>query len=86
MLWCIIVVMSFAAIVCSCLFVVVVVVATQHNPSDTKLQLEWIHNVAEMRLQQAEQDPSPNKLDPVISLLDRFSESIGASSEHHPLA
>jgi hypothetical protein len=43
-------------------------------PSDTKLQLGWIHSVAGMRLQQAEQDPSPTKMDPMISLVERFGK------------
>ena len=58
---------------------------SQHMPSDIKLQLSWIHNVAEMRLQQAEQDPSPSKMDPMVSLLERFGEQV-ACDKNRPIS
>ena len=48
----------------------------QHFPSDVELQLQWLHSVAEMRVQQVEQDPSPTKIEPLISLVDRISETL----------
>ena len=44
----------------------------QFFPGDRKLQLEWLHNVAEMRIQQAMQDPSPTKMEPLVALLDKL--------------
>ena len=47
-------------------------VLLQQFPSDIRLQLEWMHSVAEMQVQQAEQDPSPNKIEPLVALVDRL--------------
>lgn len=47
-------------------------VLLQHFSSDVRLKLEWMHSVAEMRIQQAEQDPSPNKIEPLVALVDRL--------------
>ena len=44
----------------------------QFFPRDRKLQLELLHNVAEMRIQQAMQDPSPTKMEPLVALLDKL--------------
>ena len=44
----------------------------QFFPGDRKLQLELLHNVAEMRIQQAMQDPSPTKMEPLVALLDKL--------------
>ena len=44
----------------------------QHFSSDIRLTLEWMHSVAEMKIQQAEQDPSPNKIEPLVALVDRL--------------
>ena len=51
----------------------------QHFPSDEELQIKWIHSVAEMRIQQAEQDPSPSKIDPVVAMVDRLGRRTKAA-------
>jgi DNA-dependent protein kinase catalytic subunit len=48
-------------------------------PGDSKLRLGWLHGVAEMGIQQAKQDPSPTKIEPLVALLDRL-ESAGKDS------
>ena len=52
--------------------VITFAILSQHFPSDTRLQLEWMHSVAEMRVQQAEQDPSPITIEPLVALVDRL--------------
>ena len=47
-------------------------VCVQFFPGDSKLQLDWLRNVAEMRIQQATQDPSPTKIEPLVALLDKL--------------
>ncbi|XP_064405997.1 DNA-dependent protein kinase catalytic subunit-like isoform X2 [Halichondria panicea] len=47
----------------------------EHFPGDTGLKLHWLHSVARMKLQQAEQDPSPKKIEPIIGLIERLQES-----------
>ena len=44
----------------------------QFFPGDSKLRLGWLHGVAEMGIQQAKQDPSPTKIEPLVALLDRL--------------
>lgn len=46
----------------------------QFFPGDSKLQLNWLRCVAEMRIQQAEQDPSPTKIEPLVALLDKLGQ------------
>ena len=55
------------------------VLVMQHFPSDEELQIKWIHSVAEMRIQQAEQDPSPSKIDPVVAMVDRLGRKTKAA-------
>ena len=50
----------------------------QHFPSDNSLSLKWMHSVAEMRIQQAEQDPSPTVVEPLVALVDRLGQSVTA--------
>ena len=51
----------------------------QFFPQDRGLYLEWLQSVAEMRMQKAEQDPSPTKIEPLVTLLDK----LGAYSHTH---
>ena len=44
----------------------------QFFPGNSKLRLDWLRSVAEMRIQQAEQDPSPTKIEPLVALLDKL--------------
>ena len=50
----------------------------QHFPSDNRLSLKWMHSVAEMRIQQADQDPSPSVVEPLVALVDRLGQSVTA--------
>lgn len=46
----------------------------QFFPGNSKLQLNWLRSVAEMRIQQAQQDPSPTKIEPLVALLDKLGQ------------
>ena len=47
-----------------------IILFEQFFPGNSKLRLDWLRSVAEMRIQQAEQDPSPTKIEPLVALLD----------------
>ena len=49
-----------------------IILFEQFFPGNSKLRLDWLRSVAEMRIQQAEQDPSPTKIEPLVALLDRL--------------
>ena len=54
----------------------VLCVCVQFFPGDSQLQLDWLRNVAEMRIQQATQDPSPTKIEPLVALLDKLGQNL----------
>ena len=37
-----------------------------------KLHLDWLRNMAEMKIQKATEDPFPTKIEPLVALLDEL--------------
>ena len=46
----------------------------QDFADDQLLQLQWLHSVANMRLQQMYQDRSPSRCDTIVSLAHKLGE------------
>ena len=64
-------VLLVSSVLLQCIYLIFIV-DKQFFPGDSKLRLGWLHGVAEMGIQQAKQDPSPTKIEPLVALLDRL--------------
>ena len=55
---------------------IIVYVCVQFFPGDSKLHLDWLRNMAEMKIQKATEDPSPTKIEPLVALLNELGTCI----------